>query len=65
LQHETENKDDEIFEVDQVSHDLLNNTLFEDETLIIIDINIVEFNDKKKCIKGMWWNKNKNMKCIE
>jgi hypothetical protein len=43
----TKNKDDEIFEVDQVSHDLLNSTIFEDETLIITEINIIEFKDKQ------------------
>jgi hypothetical protein len=38
---------------------LFNNTLFKDETLIIIESDIIEFKD----ILTMYWNK--NMKCIE
>jgi hypothetical protein len=47
LQNGIENKIDELFEVDQGSHDLFNIALLEDETLIIIENDIIEFKDKQ------------------
>jgi hypothetical protein len=45
LQHGTKNRADELFKVSQGSHVLFNNTLFKDETLIIIESDIIEFKD--------------------
>jgi hypothetical protein len=59
-QHGTKNKDDEVFEVGQVSHDLLHNVLLGNETLIITKINIIDSKTDKQCIEGMWWNRNKH-----
>ncbi len=47
LQYGTENKVDELLEVDQGSHDLLDSALLEDEMLIIIENNIIEFKDRQ------------------
>ncbi len=62
LQHGTKKIVDEVLEVNQGSHDLFNNTFFEVETLIII---LQNSRTDKQCIEGMWWNRNKNMKCTE
>jgi hypothetical protein len=47
LRHGTKNKVDELFEVGQRSHALLDNALLEDEMLIITENDIIEFKDKQ------------------
>ncbi len=47
LQHGINNKVDELFEVGQRSHALFDNNLLEDEMLIIIENDIIEFKDKQ------------------
>ncbi len=47
LQHGINNKVDELFEVGQRSHALLDNDLLKDETLIITENDIIEFKDKQ------------------
>ncbi len=52
LQHGTENRTDELFEVGHDSHVLNNGTLLEDEALIITENDIIEF--KNRLI--MYWS---------
>ncbi len=47
LQHGIENNVDEVLEVSQGSNDLLDVVLLQDETLIIMESNIIEFKDKQ------------------
>jgi hypothetical protein len=47
LQNGTENKVDEFLKANQRSHDLFNNTLLEDEALIIIENNDIKFKDRQ------------------
>jgi hypothetical protein len=46
LQHGTENRTDELFEVGHDSHVLNNGTLLEDEALIITENDIIEFKNR-------------------
>jgi hypothetical protein len=45
LQHGVENKADELLETNQQSHVLFDSILLEDEMLIIIESDIIEFKD--------------------
>ncbi len=66
LQHEIENRANELLKVGQGSHALLDNTLFEDEVLIMLQIMILQNSrTDKQCIETMWQNRDKNMKCTK
>ncbi len=47
FQHGIENKVDEVLEVGQGSHNLLNNVVLKDEMLIIIENDIIDFKNKQ------------------
>jgi hypothetical protein len=51
IQRGIENRVDELLEVDQGSHALFDSIVFEDETLIITNINIIEFKYRNNALK--------------